>query len=248
MSPASHKKQISFATKIPLFRSYSFYFSAKSSMLESEVHDLPRRSNKVTVPRTPFGKIPLKKSHYLVLLSAKQRKRRVTHGKGGYEFSHVGTVLSRGDTIQWKRRDEKRQGPSCRGVLCTRATFLGLKEVVRHEAIGGTFKTEAIERLAAEVVGHEPIGDTYEPSPTPPPPSLEQEFVAHYRAQLNRFPKSQRYWDSKVASRIGERPGFRLREIGVTTVQIVHHTTASWSLPCSIPSKTLASTFLAFID
>lgn len=50
--------------------------------------------------------------------------------------------------------------------------------------------------------------------------SSEQEFAAHYRAQLNRFPRSQRFWDGKVASRVGEKLGFRLREIGVTTVQI----------------------------
>ncbi|KAG2403853.1 uncharacterized protein HKW66_Vig0107730 [Vigna angularis] len=50
--------------------------------------------------------------------------------------------------------------------------------------------------------------------------SSEQEFAAHYRAQLNRFPRSQRYWDGKVASRVGEKLGFRFREIGVTTVQI----------------------------
>ncbi|QCE09125.1 uncharacterized protein LOC114185760 [Vigna unguiculata] len=50
--------------------------------------------------------------------------------------------------------------------------------------------------------------------------SSEQEFAAHYRAQLNRFPRSQRYWDGKVASRVGEKLGFRLREIGITTVQI----------------------------
>ncbi|CAJ1955560.1 unnamed protein product [Sphenostylis stenocarpa] len=50
--------------------------------------------------------------------------------------------------------------------------------------------------------------------------SSEQEFMAHYRAQLNRFPRSQRFWDSKVASRVGEKLGFRLREIGVTAVHI----------------------------
>ncbi|XP_061367299.1 uncharacterized protein LOC133310391 [Gastrolobium bilobum] len=50
--------------------------------------------------------------------------------------------------------------------------------------------------------------------------SSEQEFVAYYRAQLNRFPRSQRFWDAKVASRVGEKLGFRLREIGVTGVQI----------------------------
>ncbi|XP_020224754.1 uncharacterized protein LOC109806692 [Cajanus cajan] len=50
--------------------------------------------------------------------------------------------------------------------------------------------------------------------------SSEQEFAAHYRAHLNRFPRSHRFWDAKVASRVGEKLGFRLREIGVTAVEI----------------------------
>ncbi|PON64029.1 Ribosomal L18p/L5e family protein [Parasponia andersonii] len=50
--------------------------------------------------------------------------------------------------------------------------------------------------------------------------SSEQEFVAQYRAKLNRFPRSHSFWDAKIASRVGEKLGFRLREIGVTAVQI----------------------------
>lgn len=50
--------------------------------------------------------------------------------------------------------------------------------------------------------------------------SSEQEFAAHYRSKLNRFPRSYRLWDGRVASRVGEKLGFRLREIGVTGVQI----------------------------
>ncbi|XP_058748780.1 uncharacterized protein LOC131621749 [Vicia villosa] len=50
--------------------------------------------------------------------------------------------------------------------------------------------------------------------------SSEQEFLTHYRSVLNRFPRSHRFWDAKVASRVGEKLGFRLREIGVTGVQI----------------------------
>ncbi|XP_054814048.1 uncharacterized protein LOC129314593 [Prosopis cineraria] len=50
--------------------------------------------------------------------------------------------------------------------------------------------------------------------------SSEQEFVAHYRAKLNRFPRSHHFWDAKVASRVGEKLGFRLREIGVNAVEI----------------------------
>lgn len=50
--------------------------------------------------------------------------------------------------------------------------------------------------------------------------SSEQEFVTHYRAKLNRYPRSYKLWDSKVASRVGEKLGFRLREIGVSNVDI----------------------------
>ncbi|KAF1886902.1 hypothetical protein Lal_00046140 [Lupinus albus] len=50
--------------------------------------------------------------------------------------------------------------------------------------------------------------------------SSEQEFVAHYRTKLNRFPRSHQFWDAKVASRVGEKLGLRLREIGVTDVHI----------------------------
>ncbi|KAF7805355.1 protein EFR3-like protein A-like isoform X1 [Senna tora] len=50
--------------------------------------------------------------------------------------------------------------------------------------------------------------------------SSEQEFVAHYRAKLNRFPRSHHLWDANIASRVGEKLGFRLKEIGVTGVEI----------------------------
>lgn len=69
--------------------------------------------------------------------------------------------------------------------------------------------------------------------------SSEQEFVAHYRAQLNRFPRSQIFWDAKVASRVGEKLGLRLLDIGVTGVQIdvgeelsrpPHHRIRVWPL------------------
>lgn len=50
--------------------------------------------------------------------------------------------------------------------------------------------------------------------------SSEQEFVPHYRAQLNRFPRSQHYWDARIASRVGEKLGFRLKDIGVSDVRI----------------------------
>ncbi|XP_050212439.1 uncharacterized protein LOC126664206 [Mercurialis annua] len=50
--------------------------------------------------------------------------------------------------------------------------------------------------------------------------SSEQEFLAQYRARLNRFPRSHNFWDAKMASRVGEKLGFRLKEIGVSSIDI----------------------------
>ncbi|XP_052207324.1 uncharacterized protein LOC127811466 [Diospyros lotus] len=52
--------------------------------------------------------------------------------------------------------------------------------------------------------------------------SSEQEFVAQHRAKLSRFtrPHNFWFWDSKIASRVGEKLGLRLREIGVSDVEI----------------------------
>ncbi|XP_065877550.1 uncharacterized protein [Euphorbia lathyris] len=50
--------------------------------------------------------------------------------------------------------------------------------------------------------------------------SSEQEFLALYRIRLNRFPRSQHFWDAKTASRVGEKLGFRLKDIGVTSINI----------------------------
>ncbi|KAL6970761.1 hypothetical protein U1Q18_030452 [Sarracenia purpurea var. burkii] len=53
--------------------------------------------------------------------------------------------------------------------------------------------------------------------------SSEKEFAAQYKAKLNRIPRSHNLWDAKVASRVGEKLGFRLREIGVSDVDIDLH-------------------------
>ncbi|KAB2630930.1 hypothetical protein D8674_008449 [Pyrus ussuriensis x Pyrus communis] len=50
--------------------------------------------------------------------------------------------------------------------------------------------------------------------------SSEQEFVARYRSNLNRFPRSQTFWDAKVPSRVGEKFTLRLRDISITGVEI----------------------------
>ncbi|KAF2322132.1 hypothetical protein GH714_007161 [Hevea brasiliensis] len=50
--------------------------------------------------------------------------------------------------------------------------------------------------------------------------STEQEFLAQYRTRLNSFPRSHHFWDAKMASRVGEKLGFRLKEIGVTSINI----------------------------
>ncbi|XP_034686289.1 uncharacterized protein LOC117914883 [Vitis riparia] len=53
--------------------------------------------------------------------------------------------------------------------------------------------------------------------------SSENEFLAQYRAKLHRFPRSHNFWDAKIASRIGEKLGLRLRDIGVSDVEIDIH-------------------------
>ncbi|KAG1363708.1 Ribosomal L18p/L5e family protein [Cocos nucifera] len=50
--------------------------------------------------------------------------------------------------------------------------------------------------------------------------SSEQEFVAQQRTRLGRFPRSRSEWDARVAARIGEKLGLRLKEAGVSAVQI----------------------------
>ncbi|XP_068667349.1 uncharacterized protein [Aristolochia californica] len=50
--------------------------------------------------------------------------------------------------------------------------------------------------------------------------SSEQEFLPQYRARLNQFPRSRNFWDRKTASRVGEKLGFRLMEIGLCDVEI----------------------------
>ncbi|KAJ8755181.1 hypothetical protein K2173_018979 [Erythroxylum novogranatense] len=50
--------------------------------------------------------------------------------------------------------------------------------------------------------------------------STEQEFLAQCRTRATRFPRSQQLWDAKTASRVGEKLGFRLMKIGVTSINI----------------------------
>ncbi|CAE6046931.1 unnamed protein product [Arabidopsis arenosa] len=50
--------------------------------------------------------------------------------------------------------------------------------------------------------------------------SSEQEFLVKSRANLYRFPHSNNFWDSKTASRVGEKLGLRLRDLGVDVVSI----------------------------
>ncbi|KAB2597897.1 hypothetical protein D8674_000817 [Pyrus ussuriensis x Pyrus communis] len=48
----------------------------------------------------------------------------------------------------------------------------------------------------------------------------EQEFIARYRSNLNRFPRSQNFWDAKVTSRVNEKLALRLLDIGFTSIEI----------------------------
>ncbi|KAK4778198.1 hypothetical protein SAY87_018385 [Trapa incisa] len=56
--------------------------------------------------------------------------------------------------------------------------------------------------------------------------STEQEFLARTSVKLGRFPRPRQgigpwgLWDVNVASRVGEKLGLRLREVGVSGVGI----------------------------
>ncbi|XP_020591516.1 uncharacterized protein LOC110032281 isoform X2 [Phalaenopsis equestris] len=50
--------------------------------------------------------------------------------------------------------------------------------------------------------------------------SGEQEFAAANRYRLYRYPRSRRFWDERVAARLGEKLAVRLRQIGISDVQL----------------------------
>ncbi|KAF9615144.1 hypothetical protein IFM89_022102 [Coptis chinensis] len=50
--------------------------------------------------------------------------------------------------------------------------------------------------------------------------SSEQEFIPEFKEKQRRVPRVHQLWDAKVASRVGEKLGFRLKEIGVLNVQV----------------------------
>ncbi|VFQ72449.1 unnamed protein product [Cuscuta campestris] len=52
--------------------------------------------------------------------------------------------------------------------------------------------------------------------------SAETEFAAQNRAKLDRFPRAHNLWDSKIAARVGEKLGHRLKEARVSLVEIDH--------------------------
>uniref|UniRef100_A0A2P2P2W8 Uncharacterized protein MANES_11G120200 n=1 Tax=Rhizophora mucronata TaxID=61149 RepID=A0A2P2P2W8_RHIMU len=54
--------------------------------------------------------------------------------------------------------------------------------------------------------------------------STEDEFLTQHRFRLSRLPPhSHQFWDARTASRVGEKLGFRLVEIGVTSINIDLH-------------------------
>ncbi|KAK9055071.1 hypothetical protein SSX86_026151 [Deinandra increscens subsp. villosa] len=69
--------------------------------------------------------------------------------------------------------------------------------------------------------------------------STEQEFMSHYRSKLTSFPRSHRFWDAKIASRIGEKLGFRLQDIGISHLEIEQN-----PLPIPIPYQKMILPFL----
>ncbi|XP_059276851.1 uncharacterized protein LOC132031026 [Lycium ferocissimum] len=50
--------------------------------------------------------------------------------------------------------------------------------------------------------------------------SSEQEFATQCKAKLNRVPRCRNLWDTKIACRVGEKLGDRLKEVGVDDVEI----------------------------
>ncbi|GAB2289620.1 hypothetical protein Dimus_023929 [Dionaea muscipula] len=50
--------------------------------------------------------------------------------------------------------------------------------------------------------------------------SSEQEFVPHYRAKLDQLPRTHNFWGPKIASRVGEKLGIRLKEIDIAHLRI----------------------------
>ncbi|CAL9037803.1 uncharacterized protein LOC103993466 [Musa acuminata AAA Group] len=50
--------------------------------------------------------------------------------------------------------------------------------------------------------------------------SDEPEFLTLNRARINRFAPTRLLWDARVAARVGEKLGIRLREIGVSNIEI----------------------------
>ncbi|KAI0528972.1 hypothetical protein KFK09_001517 [Dendrobium nobile] len=50
--------------------------------------------------------------------------------------------------------------------------------------------------------------------------SGEQEFTAATRARIYRHPHSRRFWDERVAARVGEKLAVRLLQIGVSDVRL----------------------------
>ncbi|KAK1290221.1 hypothetical protein QJS10_CPB18g00396 [Acorus calamus] len=52
--------------------------------------------------------------------------------------------------------------------------------------------------------------------------SSEPEFLPHHFSVLTRVPRSRSspIWDSSIASRVGEKLGLRLLEVGITAVRV----------------------------
>ncbi|KAK4857373.1 hypothetical protein QYF36_027301 [Acer negundo] len=61
--------------------------------------------------------------------------------------------------------------------------------------------------------------------------SSDNDFLSRYHSNLNRFHRSHRFWDSKTASRVGDKLGLRLKEIGVNNVAIDLNEELSRSVP-----------------
>ncbi|KAK1565755.1 hypothetical protein Q3G72_034167 [Acer saccharum] len=61
--------------------------------------------------------------------------------------------------------------------------------------------------------------------------SSDNDFLSRYHSNLIRFHRSHRFWDSKTASRVGDKLGLQLKEIGVNNVAIDLNEELSRSVP-----------------
>ncbi|XP_078441167.1 ribosomal L18p/L5e family protein [Wolffia australiana] len=69
--------------------------------------------------------------------------------------------------------------------------------------------------------------------------SAEHEFAMAAKARLNVFPRCRTFWDSKVASCVGDKLALRLRRAGISELQLPPEEALSWPLNHRLPAAAL---------